>query len=302
MRLQGKPWLGIALLAAATLICCFAIDRFQHRFVRSDRDLIGLLPGQEATVFYGQIDLLRRAGLLNLFAGSKDAEYQSFVSATGFDYTKNVDAIAVAAKQGEAFAAMKGQFAWSRMRSYIRDRGGSCADDLCQFRSSKRDTWISLVRVQGNVIALSVGAKELWRKIHPGQQRSADMPTDPVWVKLAPELLKDPAKWPVPFGIFVEPLQSAESVVFYLDAAPANSGNAFEIKLHGSYSTTAAANGARSLLEIDTKVLKFAFARQHVNPGTEVAAIMISGTFRTNGSLVTGSWPVSKDLLKALQQ
>ena len=79
------------------LALAFALDRWQPRAVRSDRDLLYLLPGGDATVFFARVDVLRSAGLMSLVAGSKpteDADYRAFVRATDFDYAKDVDAVA----------------------------------------------------------------------------------------------------------------------------------------------------------------------------------------------------------------
>ena len=285
----------------------FGLDRYQHRFVRSDQDLIHLLPGGDATVFYAQVDLLRRAGMLNLLAGAKtsqDREYQAFVEATGFNYAKDVDAIAGSAAHDNLFLVVKGRFAWNRMRAYVEGHNGHCSGHTCRFPGSEPGTWISLVRVQSTVLGMARGkSKDLVSSIHPNQQPIPEpYPTEPVWVRLAPSLLKNPAQLPVALRIFAISMESADAVVVALAPVQPGSQDAFEIKLVAECPVPATADTIRTQLELETKTLKLELAHEHQEPNpADLTGLLTSGKFQTNGKEVTGEWPVSKQLVKTLQ-
>lgn len=307
MRIRTRPWLIFPLIAAATLLFLYGLDRYQHRFVRTDRDLLHLLPGGDATVFYAQMDALRRAGLVNVVAGSKKAEepeYQGFVRATGFDYTKDVDAIAGSAREDDVLLAAKGRFDWSRIRAYVRAHGGECAGDQCQMAANKPGSWVGLVRIQPNVVGIAVGKENtLAGLIHPGQEAIDEyISSDPAWVKLAPRLLKNPAELPVALRIFAISMESANAVVIALAPPHTDSSDAFEIKLTAQCRVAATAETIRSQLEIDTKMLKLELAHEHQQPNpADLTGLMTSGRFGSNGKEVGGEWPVRKELVKALQ-
>jgi hypothetical protein len=284
------------------------VDRFQHRFVHSGQDLIHLLPGGDATIFYAQVDTLRRTGMLTLLAGTKapqDADYRSFVHATHFEYSKDIDAIAGWATGDRILLAMQGRFDWFRMRRYVQQQGGICTADACQLRGSKSGYWIGLARIQPDVIGIALGKKEpLSNAIHPGQHAVADpLPQEPVWVKLAPGLLKNPATLPLAVRIFAISMQSADSVVIALAAAPAGSSDAFEIKLTAQCPSAATADTIRNQLEIETKMLKLELTHEHQQASpADLTGLLTAGRFDMNGKEVRGEWPVRKELLKTLQQ
>jgi hypothetical protein len=308
LRLRTKPWLVFALLAAGTLIFLYAIDRYQHRFVRSGPDLLRLLPGDDASVFYAQMQMLRSSGMLALLAGSKtrqEAEYRSFVRATHFDYSKDVDVIAGSVKDDGVRIAIKGRFDWARIRDYVRQQGGSCAADSCHLASGKGETWIGIVRIQPDVLGIALGrSKSLSAAIHPGQQAMAPpLPAEPVWMKAAPGLLHNPAEMPVALRIFAISVQPANLVVVALGAPPPGSPDAFEIKLYAQCPLPTTADTIKSQLQIETKMLKLELAHEHEQPNpADLTGLLTSGTFETNGKEITGEWPVRKELLKTLQQ
>ncbi len=296
----------LGLIALATLIFVYALDRYQHRFVRSDHDLLRLLPDGDATVFYAQVDALRRTGLLSLVSDAKtmDSEYGTFVRATGFDYWKDVDAIAGSAKHDGLFLALKGRFNWDRIQSYVEAHQGSCGAYGCQMSATTPGNWISLKRMQSDVMGVAVGiGKQLASEVHPGQDAYAGVvPGYTVWINLAPGLLKDPSSLPAALRIFAISMQSANSALIALTRAREGSAYAFEIKLQAECSSEVIADTVRSQLRLDTDALKLELAREHrpPNPG-DLTGLLTAGTFATNGKEVTGTWPVRKELLKTLQ-
>lgn len=288
------------------MLVLYAIDRFQHRFVRSDEDLLVLLPDGDSTIFFARVDLLRRAGMLRLITdgGATDPEYQAFVGATRFDYARDVDALAGSVNERGTFLAARGRFNWPRIETYVRGQGGVCRAATCALQSRNSGTSISLVRVQPDVIGVALGnQKSLDVGIRPGQQAAPQpFPVQPVWMKLAPHLLKNPTSVPAALRIFLISLQPANSVMLALSGAPNDRGNAFQIELSARCSSAVAADTVRKQLEIQTKMLKLELAREHQQPNpADLTGLLTSGTFDTSGIEVRGIWPVRKELLRSLQ-
>ncbi len=302
-----RPWLFITLLAVVVAAVLFGVDYYRHRFVRSDADMLRLLPGGDATRFFADVAALRRVGVLGMFTGTKTAEdkdYQDFVRQTHFDYTKDVDAIAGAADGKQLFFIVRGHLDWSRLRQYALSHGGACERKFCRIPTSKAGQWASFVPIQPDVIGLAVSTNQSAAETlePPGRLRSDHTPGDPVWVKPSQTLLKEPLALPLPLRIFAISLESVGPVVVSLAPATGNSGAAFNVKLTAECPSEATAEVIRNQLEIQTKMLKLELARERAqpNPG-DLTGLLTAGTFQVVDKRVIGIWPVRKELLKALQ-
>ncbi len=302
-----KPWLFIALLAVLIGVVLFGIDYYRHRFVRSDADMLSLLPQGDATLFFANVAALRHAGMLGVFAGSKpaeDKEYQDFVRQTQFDYTRDIDAVAGAADGKQIFFIVRGRLDWSKLREYALSHGGRCEGKFCRIPTSKVGQWASFVPIQPDVMALAVSANSSAVEAlePPGHPRSEQIPADPVWVKPSQALLKNPLALPVAMRIFAISLESAGPVVVSLGPATGNAGAVFNVKLTAECPIEATAEVIRNQLEIQTKMLKLELAREHAqpNPG-DLTGLLTAGTFQVVDKHVIGIWPVRKELLNALQ-
>jgi hypothetical protein len=308
LRLQKNPWAVLALIAAGTLICLYALDRYQHRFVQSTKDLIELLPRSNATVFYAEVNTLRRAGILSLLTGSNrptEAEYASFVQTTHFDYSRDLDAVAGAVSGDNVLLALQGRFDWVRIRTYVQQQGGTCTNDSCCLPAQRTGNYVNLIRIQPDVIGVALQKHESLRApIYPRQQHLIRaLPPEPVWIGISPALLKNPASLPVALRIFAISLQPADSVLIALGPTPADSAGAFEIRLRAQCPSAASAETVKSQFEIETKMLKLELSHEHEQPNpADLTGLMTSGTFATNGNELTGKWLVRKELLKTLQQ
>lgn len=308
LRLELPPWAFLLLLGAVVAAVLFGIDSYRHRFVRSNADLVHLLPRSDSTVVFANFSLLRRAGMMGLLAGAKTAEaeeYDQFVSETRFDYRKDIDALAASVDDGRIFFVARGHFDWDALRNYIKSHGGSCAGDaLCRMPTSQPGRWASLVEIQPNVIGLAVGkdnsAAELLRS--EGHRNGGAIPSAPVWVRVSEKLLKNPVDLPLPVRIFAITLQSTDSVLVSFDAADADDSAAFEIRLDAECPNGVTANTIRQQLELQTKLLKLELAREHEQPNpADLTGLLTSGSFQVVDRNVTGTWPVRKELLKTLQ-
>jgi hypothetical protein len=306
LALRTKNWLPLAVLLIGTLAVFAALDWYQHRFVRCATDLWTLIRGGDATVFDARVELVRRAGMLDIVRGTTghaDPDYTRFVHETEFDYWKDLDAVAGSVSNGVTLLVVKGRFNWDRIRSYVQRQGGECEGNGCQLRGSGSGKWISTVRIQRNVLGIALGSsKSLSNEIHPGQRAiTGELPAHSVWVRLAPSLVKDPFSVPVALRIFLISLQPAQSVMVALGPATA-ANDAFEIELRAECKSVVAAETVRKQLEIQTRMLQIELAREHAesNPA-DLTGLLTAGRFDTSGKQVRGEWPVKRQLLAALK-
>lgn len=307
LRSGIKPWLFVPLLAAATALILYGISAYRHRFVRSDADMVSMLPARDATVFFVDVAALRHAGFLQLVSGARpasDAEYQEFVRQTHFDYTKNLDAIAGSAANGQLFLVIRGRFDWRALRQFAQSHGGSCSGNTCRVPTSTARRWTEFLEIQPNAMALALSGDRtgIERLRARERHREAAVPRAPVWVSVAPGLLKDPATLPPAVRIFAISLESTDSVLLSLAPAKANSGAAFELRLDGKCRNDATAETARNQLQIETKMLQLEMLHEHQQPSpSDLTGLLTAGTFWEAKKHVYGEWPVRKELLRALE-
>ena len=304
---QSKPWAFIALLAILIAVILFGVDCYRHRFVRSDADMLALLPTQDATIFFVDVDALRCAGVLGLITGSKhtqEPDYQEFVRQTRFDYANSLQRIAGAADGNQVFLVIRGRFDWSKLRQYAIAHGGRCTKSICSALTSKSGDWMSLVLIQGDVIGVALSSNATAAEaLRPAGRRLAEPPPlRAAWVKISPNLLKKPLSLPVPLRIFAISLESADAVLVSLGPAGDGSEAAFELRLDARCPSPATAETIRNQLEIQTKMLKLGLAREHQQPNpSDLTGLLTSGTFEAIQREVIGRWPLRKEFLKAMQ-
>lgn len=308
LRLKLPPWAFLLALAAVIVALLFSLDLYRHRFVRSNADLVRLLPPGDATVFFANFTLLRQAGVMQLLAGAKPAEekeYAEFVRQTRFDYTKDIDALAAAIEEGRIVFAARGRFDWDKLQSYVITHGGECpSSGFCSIQTSKPGRWASLRPIQPDVIALAIGTdRSAVQALRPPEGRSdQSLPSAPVWLKVSQALLKNPVDIPLPLRIFAITLQSAGPVMLSLDRAEKNGEAAFELKLDAACPNNVTADTIRNQLDLQTKLLKLELAREREQPNpADLTGLLTSGSFQVVNRHVIGSWPVRNELMKTLQ-
>ncbi len=297
--------LALALVVAAVVgAVWYSVAYYRHRFVRSNADLVKLLPPGEATVFFADLGAIRHAGLLRLLAGVKpapEAEYAEFMQKTQFDFARDLDGLAGAYDGDRLYLAGRGHFDWDKLQAYAVAHGGTCGSDYCQEPGSTADKWANFVRVQPDVIALAVSSDRTAADVlrPPGRRVQVDQPSAPVWVKLSRALRRNPSALPLPLQIFAISVQSAEEIT--LAVQPVKQGG-FEIRLLGDFANAAAADTARVQLEIQTKNLQRALADEgQKGDPANLGAVLLGGKFYAAGTKLEGSWPVRKELAAVLE-
>lgn len=300
--------LYVAGVLAAAALLFFAVHSYRYRFVRTNPELLGLLPAGDVTTFFADVGALRNAGVLQLLSGSKpagDAEYEQFVRETQFDYTKDLEAVAGTADNRQLFFVALGRFDWNKLRQYGAAHGGNCRREICSLPASSPGRWISYVPIQPDVLGVALSqddsAADQLRPDHP--QPAERIPsTQPIWVKMSHSMLENPLSLPLAMRIFAVSLQSAHPVIFSIGRAPDNSKAAFDVQLDAQCPNEATAESTRNQLEIQTKMLSLELAREHQrpNPG-DLTGLLTAGSFQVVEKRVVGTWPVSKELLHTLQ-
>lgn len=306
LRIRINPGLFLILLAFCAGAVVFGIYTYRHRFVRSDADMVGLLPQTGGSVFFANVAALRRAGMLDLFAGPKttqEPEYQEFLRQTHLDYTRDVQAIAGLADAKRILFVVRGRFDWGRLRKYALIHGGGCDSRSCNLPTSQRNRWASFLSIQPDVMGLAVASDiTAVNALLPQRNRvSRQIPSHPIWVRISRSLLQNPSSLPVAVRIFAISLQFADRVVLALDSG-AESGVAFTLQLDAACPSSATADTIKSQMELQTRALRRELAREHQNlSSSDLTGLLMAGTFRVADKHVIGTWPVHSELLKALE-
>lgn len=283
------------------------VQRYRYRFVRSDQDLLRLLPGRaDASLLFADLDALRQAGYLSVLEGAEpkqEQQYTGFVRETGFDYMKDLRAVAGEMADAQLWFALRGRFQWRKIRDYIGGHGGNCSSHSCVTGTSTPGRAVTFRAIQPDVMTLEVGASaarasELTR----ARQNSSPFVFDaPVWVKPSRALLMDPVSLPIALRIFAISLQSADTVVLALERSEAED-TSFAITINALFRNEPTAQTAKNQLEIDTRMLKTELMRERRQPlPGDLSWLLVSGTFQTSDRQLHGAWPVRKELIRSLR-
>lgn len=119
-KMKQRHWITAGVIVVAIVIGVLCANRYWgDKDSDSRKELLALLPADADTIVYIDAARLRESeflqALLNWAAKpAEDPDYAQFVKATGFDYERDLDAVAVSTKsdaQGSIFfAAAKGRF------------------------------------------------------------------------------------------------------------------------------------------------------------------------------------------------
>ena len=294
-----KRFLALAAVALTVAAILFGIDYYRHRWVRHDSDLVRLLPPGDLNVIFADIATLRKAGLLGVLSNIKvapDKGYDAFLAETGFDYTRDLDAVAIATDPQQTFLVGRGRFRWDRFQAFAKTHNGACGGDACRAPASTPGRWVNFISIQPDVIgvAISPGETAADELRPPGRRVQGEIPNAPVWTSLSHQLLTHPIGLPPPFQIFAISLQEAQSVIV--------SAELHNINLKAHFPNAATAATARSQFELQTRRLSAALAQGNEKPDpASLATLLTSGSFTVVGADVLGRWPLNPEFLKALQ-
>jgi hypothetical protein len=265
-------------------------------------DLVAYLPTDNATVVYIDAGAIRRSGILNMIAGSKAAEeleYQQFVDQTMFDYRQDLEAIAVAFKDGHVFMAARGNFHWKNLMDYATRQGGSCHNSFCTAPSSRPSRRISFYPLKPNLMALAIssddfGAYSVVRK--PGKL-ALDPPNQPLWMLVPAVALKDSEALPAGTKPYASALRNADQILFTVGP------DSDHLQLSLQVTCRDAASASKLLVDFEntTVTLRNWIAREHQQPNpADLSGVLVAGTFRRDDRKVFGQWPIPRAFVDSL--
>jgi hypothetical protein len=266
--------------------------------------LVQCLPADRSLHVYMNVGLLRSANILELLAGSQGAEepeYKKFVEQTGFDYRKDLDAVAAGFRDGDEYFAAQGRFNWNKLADYARAQKGSCQDRQCSMPANQPGKTISFTLLRNDVLALAVARDaQAVRVVFPGfWKEPPKIPAAAVWVSAPPYIFADARNLPAGMGPFRSQLEKARNTVFTLGPAPDQ--KAFELKMQ--VECTAADDAAKMAAQFSsvTDLLKKMLAREKLAPASgDLTAVLVSGRFEAQQDKVTGTWPIERKFIESL--
>ncbi len=302
MRLRLQPW-QLAVLVVALSFGLIAVVRWRKNSVTYDAaHMISALPFERATLFYADVDALRKAGILDLVAGSKAGEepdYRKFVEQTGFDYRRDLDSVAAAFVSNASYFTIHGRFQWKQLAAYALAQGGECRYTICSLPGSSLDRNISFYPLQPDVLALAVSsdangvsmiAPSVALKLTP-------LAPEPVWIAAPAAVLTKPGALPESVQALLGPVARAEKIT--LAAGP--QGGQAQLRLLVLCKSPEDAESVAHELSSATETLRSAVPQDRPASGQpDWAGLLRGGTFSRSGADVTAIWPLERSFLEAL--
>jgi hypothetical protein len=291
---QKPPaWLLIVGIAAVCGVSVWGVAWYRSRSLTT-ASLLKRLPAEDALVAYIDFSALRRGGILQLLDGSKageDAEYQSFVRQTQFDYKKDLDTAIVAFAPTGRFLLLKGRFDWKSLRAYVESQNGKCHNSFCRMTGSAPQRRISFFPVRSNLMALAVSPDESAALRLESAVSGPDLqvPAAPVWLSIPTSVLKSSDSLPAGTRMFARSMERAETVT--LAFAPEGHGLAARLEVRCRDERDAADLAFQ--LTRTTSLLREMMDREHRKPNpADLSGVLTSGAFRNEGRRVLGYWSI----------
>lgn len=260
------------------------------------------LPAHDSMVLYVDFAALRRQGILKLLEGSKaESEYLDFVRRSGFDYSKDLDAVMAVFRSTGKFFVVKGRFDWPKLRAYAEQQGGNCAGSVCRVAGSAPERKISFYPLRDGVMAMAVSRDDsaaLQVTTSPqAELPTAQIPPEPLWVALPPAALRANADLPSGTRMFARALGDAESVVL----AFGPDGQRMAAKLTVRCRNAQDASAVAGQLQAITQLLRGMIQREAHKPNPrDLSGVLASGTFRSEGERVYAYWPIERAFLEEI--
>jgi hypothetical protein len=274
-----------------------------HSTTLTPAALLKRMPASDAFVMWIDFAAFRRAGFLQLLSGVKaaeEAEYQSFVYATRFDYMNDLDSALVSFPRAGGFYAMvQGRFDWKSLRAYVARENGQCINSLCRVTGSTPERHISFLPLRWDLMAMAV-APDSWAVNELAASRPGpypEMPEGLIWMRFPGSLPKSSTMLPDGARPFARIIENAPSVTVSLVPEAARLAAKLDVRCRNEQE---AADLAAQLTST-TELAKSMFAREHQTPNpADFSSIVTSGVFHSEGARLLGSWPLERALLQNL--
>ncbi len=258
------------------------------------------LPKQNAVMLHVDFDALRRTGILELLAGSKaeqDIDYQRFVVDTGFDYQRDLDKALIAFAPSGNYMLVSGRFDWKKIHDYATGHGGQCQNAICQVPGSTPERRISFLPLQSGLMALAVSTdpKAVYALLEKNEGSLPEIPPVPLWLGMSGSVLRSDQELPSGTRMFARAMDQAD----YVSISLAQGEPGAAAKLDVTCRDAAAASQIAAELTRITAMLREMIEReaQKANPA-DLSGVLTSGTFRAEGTHVTGIWPIDRSFLR----
>jgi hypothetical protein len=300
---KQRAALLVILIAALCGVAVWGVARFRYRGLTTTSQWLERLPTEDAVVFYLDLAALRRGGLLQMLAGAKAAEepeYKVFVMKTGFDYTRDLEAVLACFTPRAKYFMVKGRFDWNGLQSYTRDEGGKCVNMLCRMSGSTPERKISFFPLRPDLMGLAVSSDESAAtelETAAARRRTLAVPDAPLWISLPPNWLRNGGSLPEGTRMFARSMQDAEDI----NLALVPQGNRFEARLEVDCRTGQQAAAVAAELERITALLREMIAREKQTPNPrDLSGVLTSGRFRHAGARAFGAWPIERSFVEGL--
>jgi hypothetical protein len=286
-----------AFLVAAFIAACVYYYRGQDA---STAGLMARLPAGSA-VLAVDFAALRRAGVLDSLGGNvaEEPDYKTFVKRTGFDYRRDLDHALLALAPRARYFLLRGRFDWKALRAYAAAEGGGCRDSVCRMTGSAPERKISFFPLREGVMAMAVAPDDSAVEALRSRETAAPqpVPSDPVWITLPQSVLKSGEALPTGTRMFARSMEKAESVVLSLGPEAAR----FAARLDVRCRTAQEAADVAAQLTRTTSLLRDFIARERQKPNAgDLSGVLTSGSFRSEGTRVSGYWPIERAFLDKL--
>lgn len=298
-KLQPRHLGALVVLLCAGILGTMSYMR--SRGVATPRAMLACLPRSGAVSLYLDVYALRQSGIMDLIAGSKateDLEYQKFVEGTGFDYRRNLEAMAAAFAGKNSHMVLRGSFDWKRLAAYAMAQGGKCNNSVCRVTASN-GRFVSFYPLRSNAMAIAVSSDE-WAALdiapHPTPESLA-VPDQPIWISVPGPALRDVTALPVGARSFISPLESAENVTMSIGP----SDQRLQVNLNVLCASESAATDLVTKLDGATSLLRKLLEREKMKPNPrDLSGILVAGTFHREDRRVVGMWPMQRDFIQAV--
>ena len=298
-----KKWLPFMIAAGVVL---GLLSYWFHTRTYQASEVVEMLPPDRAAYVFVDLDMLRAADLLDQIAGSpalESEEYKSFVNATGFNYRTDLDAVAIAFRDGDNYFVAQGRFDWGKISSYAQVSGGACVNDQCQVPGSVPGRTVSFYMPRADILAIASSRNQLANAmISPGTwENSPKIPEGSVLWALTPPFTFTELEDELPSGTrsYITPLKDSEGATFSL--GPSEDLQSFVLRMEVKWPDEAAAKKAADDLTADTKLLNSMIARENMTPNpADLSGVLSKGTFTVEDTNMVGTWPIERALFDNL--
>lgn len=300
-----SKWLAALVLAAIGAgLAVWGVGRYRARKVDSPQAMLARVPTRDAVLAYIDFAALRQVGLLDLLARSsvaQEAEYREFVSGTGFDYARDLDAVLVSFAPTGKYFIVKGRFDWDKLRAYAARQKGSCAGPLCRLSGSTPERNISFYRLNEGAMAMAVSRDDSAALRIPREAAAGDsgipVPADPVWLYVPGQTLAATENLPSGTHMFARSMRNADDIVLALGPREKAFGATLDLRCRSEHDASAIAESLRQA----TGKLRDLLAMENRQPSPrDLSGVLASGAFRSEGPRVVGNWTIERVFFEEL--